>query len=67
MKPLLITAKEAAGLLGVSPTAVYILAASGELGERRFIGKGTRNYRLEYAAVEAYVKRLPTAPLEESA
>lgn len=67
MKPILVTVKEAANLLGLSTWTVYELAASGELGERRFIGNGKRNFRLEYAAVEQYAKRLPTDPVEESA
>lgn len=67
MKPLLVTAKDAAGLLGLPTHTVYVLAAAGELGERRFIGNGKRNFRLEYDAVEAYAKRLPTEPLEQSA
>lgn len=65
--PILITVKRAAELLGLSTYSVYELAASGELGERRFIGNGRRNYRLEYASVLAYAQRLPTEPVEESA
>ena len=67
MKPLLVTAKQAADLLGLPTHTVYVLAASGELGERRYIGSGKRNFRLDYSAVEAYIKRLPTEPLEETA
>lgn len=67
MKPLLVTAKEVAELLGVSTFVVYELASDGGPLERRYIGKGTRNFRLTYESVERYVAGLPTEPVGESA
>ena len=66
MKPILVSAKEAANLLGISTFRVYELAASGVL-EKRYHGKKTRNFNLTYESVEKYAASLPTEPLEESA
>lgn len=64
MKPLLVTAKDAAGLLGVSTVAVYELAADGGPLDKRYIGKGTRNFRITYASLEQYVAALPSEAAE---
>lgn len=64
IRPLLVTAREAADLLGVGVTAVYDLAAAGEL-EKKYVGKGTRNFRLTYASLETYVAGLPSEPQGE--
>lgn len=66
MKPLLVTAKEAAGLIGVSTVAIYDLARDGGPLEKKYIGKGTRNFRITYASLERYVAGLPSEPLEEA-
>lgn len=66
MKPLLVTAREAADMLGVGVTTVYDLAAAGDI-EKKYIGKGTRNFRLTYASLESYVDGLPSEPAQESA
>lgn len=66
MKPLLVTVAEAQMLLGQSSTQVYDLAAKGKL-EKKYIGKGTRNFRIVYASIEAYIDTLTADPVEESA
>lgn len=53
MKSLLLTTCEAADRIGVPTSTVYDLAAAGTL-ERRFIGKGTRMFRLTLASVDDY-------------
>lgn len=67
MKPLLVTVAEAQMLLGQSSTKIYELAADGKL-QKRYIGKGTRNFRIVYASIEAYIDTLSPDPvIEESA
>ena len=51
MKPILVSAKEAANLLGISTFRVYELAAGGVL-EKRYHGKKTRNFNQTYESVE---------------
>ena len=64
MTPLLVTAKEAGEILSLSSTEVYDLAAKGKL-EKRYVGKGTRNFRLTYASLEAYAASLSQDPIPE--
>lgn len=59
---LLISATDAAKALSLSPRETYNLIETGVLGPKRYIGKGTRNFRLEYAFVKAYADGLPTEP-----
>jgi hypothetical protein len=61
---ILVRARKAAEMLDVDVAEVYILAAAGHLGVKRYIGKGTRAFRLEVAAVKAYVDSLPTEPVD---
>ncbi|MGH3501359.1 MAG: helix-turn-helix domain-containing protein [Nocardioidaceae bacterium] len=65
MTKILVTAREAADMLSVNVTEVYSLAASGAL-EKRYVGKGTREFRIPVESVEAYVAGLPTEPVEAS-
>lgn len=61
---ILVRARKAADMLDVDVAEVYQLAAAGVLGPKRFIGKGTRAFRLEVAAIKAYAQSLPTEPVE---
>lgn len=65
MSKLLYRAAEAADILGLTEREVYVLAAAGRL-EKRYIGKGTRNFRIPLASIEAYAEGLPTEPVEEA-
>ena len=56
--PIFVTPMEAAGILRLAPNAVRDLASQGELGPRKYIGKG-RQYRLFYAEVKAWAESLP--------
>lgn len=67
LRPILVTVKEAAHLLGLPTHAVYGLSTEGGPLERRYKGKGTRNFNLTYDSVEAYAASLPTEALEQSA
>jgi hypothetical protein len=67
LRPILVTVKEAGDLLGLPTHTVYGLAREGGPLERRYVGKGTRNFRLTYDSVEAYAANLPTEALEQSA
>ena len=58
---LLYTVAEAAAALGVSENHVYVLARQGSL-EKRYIGKGTRNFRIPADSLQSYVDGLPTEP-----
>lgn len=60
--PILVTVKEASELLSLSSTEVYDLAAKGLL-EKRYVGKGTRNFRLTYASLEQYAGSLSQDPI----
>lgn len=66
MKPLLVTAKEAAGIVGLSLPLIYELSTDGGPLERRYVGKGTRNFRITYASLERYVASLPTEAEREA-
>lgn len=57
--PILVRAVDAAAMLGIDVSSVYELAASGKL-EKRYIGKGTRNFRIPVASLRAYADGLPT-------
>jgi excisionase family DNA binding protein len=60
--PLMVTTAEAAVILAVSEDRVRSLAKTGVL-ERRFIGKGTRNYRILYSSLQRYVDGLSQDPV----
>jgi hypothetical protein len=60
--PLLVSNADAAGILAISEDRVRTLAKTGIL-ERRFIGKGTRNYRIVYTSLEKYAAGLPKDPV----
>lgn len=64
-KPLMVTVREAQDILKLSSTKVYELAATGVL-VKKYVGKGTRNFRLEYASLERYVAGLSQDPVEEA-
>lgn len=64
--PILVTVKEAEAFLALSSTKVYELAANGTL-EKKYVGKGTRNFRLTYASLVRYAEALSQDPVEESA
>ena len=49
-------------MLRLSPNSIYELAATGVF-TKRYVGTGTRNFRLEVSELEAYVKGLPTEPV----
>ena len=66
MSALMVTAKEAQEMLGLSDTKVYALAADGKL-EKKYIGKGTRNFRITVESIERYVASLDSDPVEVDA
>lgn len=59
MTKILVTAREAADMLSIGLTKVYELAANGDL-EKRYIGKGTREFRIPVDSIHAYAEGLPT-------
>lgn len=61
MTKLLLRAAEVAALLSITEREVYELASGGAL-EKRYIGKGTRNFRIPFASVKSYADGLPTEP-----
>lgn len=61
MTPILVTVKDAAHMLALSDKAVYDLAAAGKL-EKKYVGKGTRNFRLTVASIEQFVESLERDP-----
>lgn len=65
MTPLMVTVKDAAHLLALSEKAVYDLAADGKL-EKKYVGKGTRNFRLTTASLERFVESLDRDPKPEA-
>ena len=66
-KRLGLKAQEAAYILGIPKHTVYTLSTEGGPLERRYIGKGTRNFVITYESVERYFNSLPTEPVQESA
>lgn len=62
----LLKANKVADVLDVSVMSVYELAASGVL-EKRYIGEGTRNFRITYASLKAYVDSLSADPVPADA
>lgn len=62
---ILVTANEAAQMLSVSTKVIYDLAAAGDL-EKRYIGAGTRNFRIPVASLQAYADNLPIDPVSEA-
>ena len=62
---ILCTARQAAELLAIGPDEVYDLANAGHL-TKRYIGRGTRNYRLLVSEVRAYAESLPSVRTEAS-
>lgn len=65
MTKLLYRVAEAADILGLTDREVYELASGGKL-EKRYIGKGTRNFRISAESIERYAANLPTEPVEEA-
>lgn len=65
MTKLLYRVAEAADVLSLSERKVYELASKGVL-EKRFVGKGTRNYRIPHESLAAYVAGLSTEPVKEA-
>lgn len=63
--PILVTVKEAEAFLALSSTKIYELAANGVL-EKKYVGKGTRNFRLTYASLQRYADQLSQDPIEEA-
>lgn len=63
MTPLMVSVADTQKILGLSSTKVYELAADGVL-VKRYVGKGTRNFRIEYASLERYVASLSQDPIE---
>lgn len=61
MTKLLYRVAEVAEILSLSEREVYELASKGVL-DKRFIGKGTRNYRIPAESVADYASSLPTEP-----
>lgn len=57
-QPLMVTKKEAAALLALSEREVIRLVNDGEL-ERRWVGTGTKYWRITYDSMLAYVAALP--------
>lgn len=66
MSKLLVTAREAAEMLSLDVMHVYKLCAEGQI-EKRYIGKGTRNFRIPVASIVAYVDSLPVDPVPAEA
>lgn len=67
-KRLGLKAEEAAYILGLPKHTIYTLSAGDDaVLERRYIGKGTRNFVITYESVERYFNGLPTEPVQESA
>lgn len=67
-KRLGLKAEEAAHILGLPKHTIYTLSAGDDPKlERRYIGKGTRNFVITYESVERYFNGLPTERVEESA
>lgn len=60
-KKILVTVAEAADLLSIDVRSVYRLTSEGVL-ERRYVGKGTKQFRIPVAALREYAASLPTAP-----
>ena len=61
---LLVSVNEAAEMLSLTPRLVYELAANNRL-EKRYVGKGTRNFRIPVTSLQAYVDSLPIDPVVE--
>ena len=62
MERILYTVRDAATAMSISTDSVYDLCSTGLL-ERRYIGKGTRNFRIPAGSLLAYVESLPIDPL----
>lgn len=60
--PLLVTVKDAAVMLSLSTSKVYELAADGHL-EKKYVGTGSRNFRLTVKSIERYVAGLSQDPV----
>ncbi len=57
----LITVKEAAWMLSLSEGAIRQAVADEDV-QRVFIGTGTKNYRIVYGSLLAWVNEMPTSP-----
>lgn len=58
---ILITVKEAAWMLSLPEHAIRAAVSTGDL-DRVFIGDGTRNYRIVYGSLLAWVNSMPREP-----
>ena len=56
---------DAAEYLSLDKSTVYELCAKGDL-EKRYVGKGTRNFRIPFESIEAFRLGLPTEAREEA-
>lgn len=63
---LLVTAREAAQMLSVGVLVIYRLAAEGKL-EKRYIGRGTRHFRIPVESVRHYAETAPRDPVSDEA
>lgn len=61
VQKVLVTVAEAAEMLSLSRAAIYELAAKGEL-TKRYVGRGSREFRLQADEVVAYANSMPTEP-----
>lgn len=59
---LLVSVAEASEVIAQSEWIVRDLAKRGIL-EKRYVGKGTRNYRITYASLVKYVESLSIDPI----
>lgn len=66
MTKILVTASEAAEMLSLSPQEVYNLAADGKF-DKRYVGKGTRNFRITVESIQRYADGLSPDPIEATA
>lgn len=60
--PIFVTVTEAAYLLRIGPNTVRTLADEGELGPKKYLGKGAR-YHLYFEQVKAYADSRPEEPV----
>lgn len=58
---ILLRVSEAAHVLSMTEHEVYVLARAGHF-TKRYVGKGTRNFRLQADEVREYAAHLPTEP-----
>lgn len=66
MTKILVTVAGAAEMLSLSRQEVYDLAADGKF-DKRYVGKGTRNFRLTVDSIQRYADSLSPDPIAASA